>query len=97
MCICPTLPLQCDSDMYTSVCALRGIAEAVGANAGVPVEGVSMEDAFKLQIWPAWAIEVFAWNNRPSSAKAERELGWGNYKDTDMLRDIASGSYAQKA
>lgn len=80
-----------------AVCAIREIAEAVGANVGVPVEGVSVEEANKLQIWPAWAIEVFALNNRASSAKAVRELGWGKYKSTDMLQDIASGSYAQKA
>ena len=36
-------------------------------------------------------------NNCASSAKAERQLGWGDYRSTDMLQDIASGSYAQKS
>ncbi|CAL8465187.1 g4722 [Coccomyxa elongata] len=79
-------------DGYTA----RGIADAVGVNVGVPVEGISLEEAFKHGIWPVWAAPLFSINNRASSVKAERELGWKDFK-TDMLEDIASGSYAQKA
>ena len=68
----------------------------VAANVGVPVEGISLEEALKCEIWPVWAAPLFSINNRASSAKAERELGWDGFK-TDMLEDIASGSYAQKA
>ncbi|EIE23314.1 NAD(P)-binding protein [Coccomyxa subellipsoidea C-169] len=75
----------------------KQIAEAVGANAGVPTEGISAESAIEQGIWPAWAVPVFAMNNCASSAKAERQLAWGDYRSTDMLQDIASGSYAQKS
>lgn len=74
----------------------RGIAEACGANAGVPAEGVSLEDAYAREIWPAWMCSVFGINNCASGAKATRELKWADEgKRTDMLKDIASGSYKQ--
>ncbi|BDA43900.1 Uncharacterized protein C2A9.02 [Coccomyxa sp. Obi] len=72
----------------------REVGEAVGANAGVPAEGISKEDAHRHSIWPDWAIDLFALNNAASSAKAQKDLGWTNLK-TGMLQDIACGSYVQ--
>lgn len=76
------------------LCAVREVGEAVGANAGVPAEGISKEDAHWHSIWPDWAIDVFALNNAASSAKAQKDLGW-THVQTGMLQDIACGSYAQ--
>ena len=68
------------------------MAEAVGANLGVPVEGISSEEALQKQMLPALITAVFALNNRASAAKAQRQLHWQG-TNVDMLKDIASGSY----
>ena len=72
--------------------ACRGMAEAVGANLGVPVEGISREEALQKQMLPALIIAVFALNNRANSTKARHQLYWQG-TGVDMLKDIASGSY----
>jgi hypothetical protein len=69
----------------------------VASNVGVPVEGVSLEEAQKREIWPSWMALIWSYNNRPSSEKAQRELGWGKFKAIDMLDDIKNGSYKQAA
>ena len=75
----------------------RGIAEACAANVGgVPVEGISAEDALAKEVWPAWLVSVVGLNNCASGAKATRELHWPDAgKKTNMLQDIATGSYKQ--
>ena len=75
-------------------CTPRGIAEAVGRNAGVPAEGVSLEDAYAKKIWPEWVTALYVLNQRADSSKATRMLGWGDFKQLKMLSDIESGSYA---
>lgn len=75
----------------------RGIAEAVGKNAGVPTEGISLEDAYAKEIWPAWVTSLYVLNNRAASTKAQKLLGWGDFKSMEMLSDISDGSYASKA
>ena len=68
--------------------ACRGMAEAVGANLGVPFEGLSREEALQKQMLPALCIAVFALNNRVNSANARRQLHWQG-TNVDMLKDIA--------
>ncbi|CAK0787744.1 hypothetical protein CVIRNUC_010966 [Coccomyxa viridis] len=75
----------------------RSIAEACASNAGVGTEGISYEDAIAQKIWPDWVASLYVLNNRADSTKAEKMLGWGDFKNTDMLADIVSGSYAAKA
>ena len=75
----------------------RSIAEACASNAGVGTEGISYEDAITQKIWPDWVACLYVLNNRADSTKAEKTLGWGDFKNTDMLADIVSGSYAAKA
>lgn len=82
--------------LITSPAVCSAIAEAVGKNVGVPVEGVSLEDAYAKQIWPDWVTSLFMLNQRADSTKAQKLLRWGSFKSTDMLSDIASGSYAAK-
>ena len=60
-------------------------------------EGISFEDALAQKIWPDWVASLYVLNNRADSTKAEKTLGWGDFKDTDMVADIVSGSYAAKA
>jgi hypothetical protein len=76
----------------------RGIAEACAANlGGVPLQGISTEDALAQDLWPAWLVAAFGLNNCASGAKATRELRWPDAgKQTNMLEDIATGSYKQK-
>ena len=79
------------------MCVSRAIAEAVGTNVGVPVEGISLEDACAMEIWPSWIAKLYTFNNRAASTKAVKMLGWDDYKMVNMLSDIATGSYVPKA
>ena len=69
------------------------IAKAVGENVGVPVEGISLNEALKLKLYPDWVISLYTIDNRVDSAKAETLLGWRDYVAVDMLSDIVNGSY----
>ena len=71
----------------------RSIAEAIGANLGVPVEGIAVKDAIEKEIWPAWLTTVWGYNNRIRSTGAHSKMKGTTQKDTDMLEDIRSGSY----
>lgn len=68
----------------------------MGKNVGVPTKGITLDEAIKKDVWPSWIAGIFAINNQGSFAKAQQELQWADFKSTDMLGDIASGSYAQK-
>ena len=75
--------------------ACRGMAEAVGANLGVPIEGISHQEALQKQMLSPLIIAVIALNNwrpRADSAKARRQLHWKG-TNVDMLKEVASGSY----
>ena len=74
----------------------RSIAEAVGANLGLPVEGISLEKALAQEVWPDWMAHMWSYNNRVKADKAERELQWTAFSHVDMLDDIRSGSYKPK-
>lgn len=78
--------------MSVHVFKCREIAEAVGANTGVPVEGITFEEARAKEIWAEWLCIMFGLNTRSSGAKAAKELGW-TAKQLDVLADIVSGSY----
>lgn len=69
----------------------RQLAEAVAANLKVPVESVTRERA--TEIFGPVMVEFFAMNNQTSSEKAVRELGWTRLSTTNLLDDIAAGSY----
>lgn len=65
----------------------------MGANLGVPIEPISIEEALQNEVWPAWMALAWTYNNRASFEKAQKELKWGNFKEFDMLTDVRSGSY----
>ena len=75
-----------------SLYGCRSIAEAVGKNLGLPVEGIAFPEAVKKEVWVTWMAAVWTYNNRVSSAKAQSQLQWRDFK-TNMLQDIAAGSY----
>ena len=64
----------------------------MGKNLGLPVEGIAFPEAVKQEVWVIWMAAVWTYNNRVSSAKAQSQLQWKDFK-TDMLEDIAAGSY----
>lgn len=68
----------------------------MGANLGVPAEGISLEDALAREVWTDWMAHMWSYNNRVKADKAERELRWTQFSDVDMLNDIRSGSYKSK-
>ena len=68
----------------------------MGANLGVPAEGISLEDALAQEVWPDWMAHMWSYNNRVKADKAERELHWTDFIDVDMLDDIRFGSYKLK-
>ena len=74
------------------MCTCRDVAEAVSANVGVPVEGVTLEEALSKGIWAEWLCTMFGLNTRASGAKAARDLGW-KAQHIDVLADISAGSY----
>ena len=71
----------------------RGVSEAVAANVGVPVKGITLEEALQLGMWPGWVAPLISTDNQVSFAKAQRELHWDNFKGVTMLEDVARGSY----
>lgn len=77
------------------MCTCRDIAEAVSANVGVPLEGVTLEEALSREIWAEWLCIMFGLNTRASGAKAAKELGW-KAEHTDVLADVVAGSYKKQ-
>lgn len=72
----------------------REIAEAVGKVLDIPVCAIHLEEAEAR--WGRFAVMFFNRENRASSVKAVRELGW-HPKEIDLITDITVGGYVPVA
>jgi nucleoside-diphosphate-sugar epimerase len=68
----------------------KKMVEAVGQLVGVPVKGISKEDAVK-----QWGFlgNLFAMDIRGTALRAEKELGWKPSSAVGIIDEIVSGSY----
>lgn len=73
----------------------RQIADAIGEVLHVPVKSLTPEEATQ-KLGPVFS-KFLGSENRSSSAKAKRELGWEIKEKVGILDEIRSGSYAQLA
>jgi nucleoside-diphosphate-sugar epimerase len=73
----------------------RQLAEAIGQAVGVPARGLPRAEAEKL--WGEFLTAFVDYDNRASSAKAQRELGWRPEAKYGLLADITTGSYSELA
>ncbi|KAF2728626.1 putative NAD dependent epimerase/dehydratase [Polyplosphaeria fusca] len=73
--------------------AHRDWVEAMGKTLGVPVRGVSAEEAREKAGFLSLFLVV---KNRATSTKARRELGWET-EGVGLIEDLTSGSYAELA
>ena len=73
----------------------RQLAEAVGQAVDVPARGMSRAEVEKL--WGPFLAAFVDYDNRASSAKAQRELGWKPHAKLGLLADITEGSYFELA
>jgi nucleoside-diphosphate-sugar epimerase len=83
---------NCTGSTNTS---LRQLAEAIGAALELPVRSVSREEAEAK--WGQFLTAFVQFENRASSAKAGRKLGWRPQATHNLLADITVGSYAELA
>ncbi len=68
---------------------LRAIAEAIGAGLGVPVRGISADEAPTHFDWLARFVAI---DNPASSALTRGSLGW-QPREADLLADMRDGGY----
>jgi nucleoside-diphosphate-sugar epimerase len=80
----------CETDVTT-----RQLAEAISQALDVPARGLSRAEVETL--WGAFLTGFVDYDNRASSAKAQRELGWRPQAEYGMLADITIGSYSELA
>jgi len=73
----------------------RQLAEAVGQALDVPARGMPRAEVEKL--WGPFLTAFVDYDNRASSAKAQRELGWKPQAKYGLLADITEGSYCELA
>jgi nucleoside-diphosphate-sugar epimerase len=73
----------------------RQLAEAIGQALAVPARGMPRAEVEKL--WGAFLTGFVDYDNRASSAKAQRELGWRPQAKYGLLADITEGSYSELA
>lgn len=73
----------------------REMAEAISDVLHVPIKSLSPDDAIS-QLGEFFG-RFLAANNRASSAKARRELGWEIQEKQGILEEIRSGSYVAVA
>ena len=73
----------------------RQLAEAVAPAVDVPARGMSRAEVEKL--WGPFLAAFVDYDNRASSAKAQRELGWKPQAKLGLLADITGGSYSELA
>ena len=71
----------------------RQLAEAIGQAVGVPARGLPRAEVEAL--WGAFLTGFVDYDNRASSAKAQRELGWRPQAKRGLLADITTGSYSE--
>jgi nucleoside-diphosphate-sugar epimerase len=73
----------------------RQLAEAIGQAVDVPARGLPRAEVEKL--WGSFLTDFVDYDNRASSAKARRELGWRPQAMHGLLADILEGSYTELA
>jgi nucleoside-diphosphate-sugar epimerase len=73
----------------------RELAEAIGQALDVPARGLPRAEVETL--WGAFLTGFVDYDNRASSAKAQRELGWRPRAKFGLLADITTGSYSELA
>jgi nucleoside-diphosphate-sugar epimerase len=73
----------------------RQLAEAIGQALDVPARGMSRAEVETM--WGAFLTAFVDYDNRASSAKAQRELGWRPQAKYGLLADITTGSYSELA
>jgi nucleoside-diphosphate-sugar epimerase len=73
----------------------RQLAEAIGQAVDVPAHGLPRAEVERM--WGAFLTDFVDYENRSSSAKARRELGWQPEAQYGLLKDIMKGSYAGMA
>ena len=79
-----------ESDVTT-----RQLAEAVGQAVDVPARALPRTEVEKL--WGSFLTDFVDYDNRASSTKAQRELGWRPQARYGLLADITKGSYTELA
>lgn len=72
----------------------RQLTEAFSEVLGIPIKSVTKDEA-EVNIGK-FLTSFFRFENRASSAKAKKQLGWETQR-IGILEDIKSGSYAQVA
>lgn len=82
---------NCTSSTYVTAYQL---AEAMSSILGLPLKSIQLEEAEAR--FGKFLANFFSVENRASSAKAKRDLGWQPYK-SDILDEIKTGSYLQVA
>jgi nucleoside-diphosphate-sugar epimerase len=73
----------------------RQLAEAIGQALDVPSRGLPRAEVEAL--WGPFLTAFVDYENRASSAKAQRELGWRPRAKYGLLADITTGSYKELA
>ena len=73
----------------------RQLAEAIGQAVDVLARGLPRAEVETL--WGAFLTGFVDYDNRGSSAKAQRELGWRPQAKHGLLADITTGSYSELA
>ena len=73
----------------------RQLAEAIGQAVGVPARGLPRAEIEKL--WGEFLTAFVDYENRASSLKARRELGWRPQARYGLMDDITKGSYSEMA
>jgi nucleoside-diphosphate-sugar epimerase len=73
----------------------RQLAETIGQAVDVPARGLPRAEVEKL--WGEFLTAFVDYDNRASSAKAQRELGWRPQAKYGLLADITTGSYSELA
>jgi nucleoside-diphosphate-sugar epimerase len=73
----------------------RQLAEAIGQVLDVPARGLRRAEVEAL--WGPFLAGFVDYDNRASSAKAQRELGWRPRAKYGLLADITTGSYSELA
>jgi nucleoside-diphosphate-sugar epimerase len=71
----------------------RQLAEAIGAALDVPARGFPRAEVERM--WGSFLTDFVDYENRASSAKGRRELGWRPEAKYGVLEDITRGSYSE--
>ncbi len=74
---------------------LQQLAEAIGQALEVPARALPRVEIERL--WGSFLTDFVDYDNRASSAKAQRELGWRPQAKYGLLADITKGSYTELA